>query len=103
MNRLPVLAYQASAVIAMLAHLVIAGPFTLVGLALIAPAGTEIVALALKALIAVSWVGIGIFGIRAWRDRSWGVVGAPILSFFIVWMLVLIGNVTIGWGLILGP
>jgi hypothetical protein len=102
-SRVAEYAYQGAAVLAMVAHVVIVGPLAVVGLAMIASRGTELVALALKVLVAATWIGVGIFGIRAWRDRSWGVIGAPILSFFLIWMLILFGNLTIKWGIILGP
>lgn len=96
------IAYQGLALLAMLAHLVVVGPLSLLALYLAPHRGTELVAFVLKALVVGGWCGLGLAGIKAWRERSWAVVTVPILSFCLVWILILIGNGTIGWGLEFG-
>ena len=56
----------------------------------------------LKGLIVLSWIGLGLAGIRAWIARSWVVVAVPFVSFSIAWVVILIGNETIGWTLPIG-
>ena len=59
-------------------------------------------ALAAHLLLVVSWFGFAWVGIRAWTRRSWVVVAVPFVSFSVAWVVILIGNETIGWTLTIG-
>ena len=99
MNRPGEVAFHAVAAVALLAHVLVVGPLSLLALYLRPEPGTEGAALVLKVLIAGAWFGLGLAGIRSWRSRSWAVVGVPFVSFSIAWLLVLVGNETIRWTL----
>lgn len=96
------MAYEVVALLAMLAHLLIVGPFCLLALALTVPPGAELGGLALKALVVAVWFGLGYVGISAWRRNSWSVVVVPFVAFVLVYLLILIGNEGVGWYLNIG-
>ena len=102
MNRRGEVVYHVLAVAAVLGHLLLVGPLTLLALYLRPEPGTELAATVLKCLLVVSWFGLGWVGIRAWTRRSWVVVAVPFVSFAIAWGVILIGNETIGWTLTIG-
>jgi hypothetical protein len=102
MNRFGDVVFHAVAFAAMLVHLLLVGPLSLLALYLRPEPGTDFAAIVLKGLIAGSWLGLGWAGIRAWTHRSWAVAAVPFLSFSIAWVVILIGNETIGWTLPIG-
>jgi hypothetical protein len=102
MIRLGEVVYHVLALAAILAHVLLVGPLSLLALYLRPDPATELAAVVLKGLLVVSWFGLGWAGIRAWIRRSWVVVPIPFLSFSIAWVVILIGNETIGWTLPIG-
>jgi len=102
MTRFGEIVYQVVALLAMLAHLLIVGPLSLIALALTVPPGAELGGLVLKAMVGIVWLGMGYLGIRAWRRNSWLVIVAPIVAFILVYVLILTGNDVVGWYLNIG-
>ncbi len=83
--------YQGLAMLAMLAHIIVNGLFTLVTLNLSSAPGTELPLLMLKGVVLASWFGLGWFAWHVWARNSWLVVAAPIVSFAILWVVNWIG------------
>ncbi|MDP9246851.1 MAG: hypothetical protein M3O95_01975 [Candidatus Dormibacteraeota bacterium] len=99
MSRSGQVAYHSLALLAMLAHLVVVGPWTLVVLASSSPPGTGLATLLLKLLVFSTWCGLSVIGIAAWSDRSWRVVAVPIVSFGLASILHEVGKSALGWSI----
>jgi len=90
-------AYHGLATIAMLCQLAVVGLISLLKLSLSSAPGTEPVQLILKVVVAVSWLGLIVLGLVAWRKRSWFVVTVPIASLSVLLVLDWIATSTIHW------
>jgi hypothetical protein len=93
--------YQVVALLAMLAHLLIVGPFCLLTLGFTGPSGADVVGLVLKAIVVAVWIGLGYLGLRAWDQRSWWVVAVPVVALCIVFPMIGIFN-GLGWYMNIG-
>ncbi len=102
MNRAGEVVDHVLALAAMAAHLLLVGPLSLLALYLRPEPGTDLAAIVLKLLLVVSWFGLGWVGIRAWTRRSWVVAAVPFVWLSVAWVVILIGNETIGWTLTIG-
>ena len=91
--------YQGLALLAMLAHVVVVGPFALLFLYTTPYPIHAVSTIVLKALIVVVWFGALVLGVTAWRGRRWLVILVPILSFGVVWLAGQIGTSQLGWSL----
>jgi hypothetical protein len=100
MTRLVEVVYQVVALLAMLAHLLIVGPLCLLTLVMTIPPGSELIGLALKAIVVVMWFGLGYLGLQAWKQKSWWVIVIPIVSFCLVLLVLRVGTYAIDWFLI---
>ena len=87
--------YPVVAVLAVLAHVFIVGPLCLLVVVLSGP-GAGWFGLVIKAVILVTWFGLGYLGIRAWNRRSWWVLAVPIVAFCMVMLIIGVGN-NLGW------
>jgi hypothetical protein len=91
MSALGTAAYQGLALLAMLAHLVVAGLVAVFALYVESFRGTEPLTVLARALIVGVWCGLGLVGIVAWRERKWAVVLVPFLSLVLILVLIHIG------------
>ena len=97
MSTVYAVAYNGLAALAMLAHLIVNGLFTLIELNMRSDAGTDLPMSILRVFVLVSWFGLAWFGLRAWARRSWLVVVVPIVSFLILLGVNGIGSNLIDW------
>ena len=95
MTMLRSFAYHGLATIAMLSQLAVVGLISLLKLSLSSAPGTEPVLLILKVVVAVSWLGLMVLGLVAWRKRSWFVVTVPIASLSVLLVVDWIATSTI--------
>ncbi len=91
MNALGAAAFHGLALLAMLAHLAIVGLVAVFALYIESFRSTEPLTVLAKGLIVVVWCGLGLVGIKAWRERRWAVVLVPLLSLVLILVLIQIG------------
>ncbi len=82
-------------------HIVVGGIATALVLMFGGPYG-DLTVLALKGVALVSYfAGIALGGL-AWSRRHWALIGLPVTSVGMPFMIVLVGNKLVRWGLPIG-